>query len=430
MIKRYIHKELSAIWEDTFKYNTWLDVELAISKAFEDKSIIPSGTTAFIKENAKINLERIYQLEQETKHEVVAFINSIIEQIGNYGSYFHYGITSSDIMDTAYSIQLNKSGAIILAELDLLLEAVKLKALEYKNLVCIGRTHGIHAEPMSFGLKFLSWYDELLRHYDRINQRLDAANICIVSGAVGTYSLVDPEIEKLTAKYLAMNTHKITSQVITRDVFADLISSYSLLGGGIERIAVELRHLQRTEVDELREEFSKNQTGSSAMPHKRNPISAENLTGCARMIRGYASMVFENQALWHERDISHSSVERVAASDASILLAYALKRLTNLINNIVVNKDKVTYNLELSKGLVYSSFVLKELTNKGLVRDKAYSLVQTCAKELWNNNSVHFKDVLKANNEVLKYLNKQEIDNIFNSKNQYNTDLIFSRFNF
>jgi len=427
MIKRYSHLQQSLIWDDSFKYKTWLDIELAICNAYEEKKIIPKGASLKIQKTAKINLERIYELEEQTKHEVVAFINSIIEQIGDYGAYFHYGVTSSDIMDTSYSIQLNKGGDIIIAELDGLLKVIKLKALKYKDLICIGRTHGIHAEPMSFGLKFLSWYDELLRHRDRIVQRLDASNVCIVSGAVGTYSLVDPDIEKLTAKYLAMNTHNITSQIVTRDVYVDLFNSYALLSGGIERIAVELRHLQRTEVDELQEEFSKSQTGSSAMPHKRNPISAENLTGCSRMLRGYASMMQENQALWHERDISHSSVERVASSDASILLSYMLKRLTNLINNLVVKEDKVKANLDASKGLVYSSFVLKELTNKGLVRDKAYSLVQTCAKELWSNNTLHFKDVLKNNSQILKYLNEKEIDDIFYSFNFNNIDLVYKR---
>jgi adenylosuccinate lyase len=427
MISRYTHDEVKKIWDDANKYKVWLDIELAILKAFEIKKIVPKDTSFYIEKNVKINLDRIYDLELETKHEVVAFVNSILEQIEEHGAYFHYSITSSDIMDTAFSIMLNESSKIIINELDVLLEALKEKALRYKNLICVGRTHGIHAEPMSFGLKFLNWYDELLRHKDRIKKRASASNICIVSGAVGTYSLLDPEIELLTAKILKMNTHNITSQIVSRDVYVDLFSAYALLGSCIERIAVELRHLQRTELDELIEDFGIKQAGSSAMPHKRNPISAENLSGCARMLRGYASMTFENQALWHERDISHSSVERVVGSDASILLAYSLKRLSNLISKISIKEDKVRKNLNLSRGLVYSSFVLKALMQKGLVREKAYKLVQDCSKKIWYDENVFFIDVLKSNNEVLKYLSINEIENIFNSFNFENTDLIYKR---
>ena len=427
MIKRYTHDEVNKIWTDDNKYKVWLDIELSICKAYEKNKVLPIGVYENIKNNSKINLKRIYELEAITKHEVVAFVNSIVEQVKENGAYFHYAVTSSDIMDTAFSKILFQSGEIILDELDKLMLVVKEKAFLYKDLICAGRTHGIHAEPMSFGLKFVSWYDELKRHKKRITKRLDNANICIISGAVGSYSLVDPEIEKLVAKDLNMNTHDVTSQVVSRDVYADLINAYALVGGCVERICVELRHLQRTELNEIIEEFTDGQTGSSAMPHKRNPISAENLTGCSRMLRGYAGMVLENQALWHERDISHSSVERVVGSDASILLAYMLKRLTGLISRISVNKANVDKNLKLTNGLIYSSIVLAELMKKGLSRVDAYKLTQDCARQIWTDKTKTFSGILKQDSKISKYLNSNDIDNIFNKNNMTNTDLIFNR---
>lgn len=427
MINRYSHEKVFKIWTDHHRFQTWFDIELAVCKAYEELKIIPKETSVVIKKIAKINLERIYTLEAQTKHEVVAFVNSIVEQINENGAYFHYGITSSDIMDTAFSKMLNEAGLLILEELDLLMSVVKEKAFLYKNLLCVGRTHGIHAEPMSFGLKFVSYYDELLRHRVRLVQRLSDTNICIISGAVGTYSLVEPEVEKLTAKFLNMNTHKISSQIVTRDVYADLFNLFALIGGCVERISLELRNLQRTELNELTEGFSDGQTGSSAMPHKRNPISAENLTGCARILRGYAGMSLENQALWHERDISHSSVERVVASDSTILLAYMLKRLSGVLKNININEVAVKKNLELTNGLIFSSFVLSALMEKGLKRDEAYKLVQKNAKILWVDGSKHFCDILKKDPEILKYLDLNKIDELFKTPNTKNTDLIYKK---
>lgn len=427
MINRYTHEKVFKIWTDQHRFKTWLDVELAVCRAYEELNVIPKNVCSDIDKVASINIDRILKLEAETKHEVVAFVNSIVEQIGANGAYFHYGITSSDIMDTAFSKMLNEAGLVIIEELNGLMSIIKEKAFLYKDLLCAGRTHGIHAEPMSFGLKFVSWYDELARHKERLLKRFEAANVCIISGAVGTYSLVEPEVELLTAKFLNMKTHNITSQIVTRDVYSDVFNSIALIGGCVERISIELRNLQRTEVNELIEGFSEKQTGSSAMPHKRNPISAENLTGCARMLRGYAGMSLENQALWHERDISHSSVERVVASDSTILLAYMLKRLRGVLKNISINEEAVHKNLNLTNGLIFSSFVLKALMEKGLKRDVAYTLVQNNAKKLWNKQSTNFCEVLKQDAEVLKYLDANKIDELFKTPNLKNIELIYKK---
>ncbi|MCX6113332.1 MAG: adenylosuccinate lyase, partial [Proteobacteria bacterium] len=372
MIDRYTHEETAKIWTDQNRFQKWLDIEVAVCNAWAELNEIPCDAAKRIREKSKVNLNRIRELEAITKHEVVAFVNSIIEQIGQDGSYFHRGITSSDIMDTAFSIMMRDSIDVVIKEIDKLMVEVKKKAVDFKDLACVGRTHGIHAEPMSFGLKFVSWYDELKRNRVRLVNAKQDVSVCIISGAVGTYSALDPKIEEMTAKELGLHIIGITTQVVPRDIYAEAFNALAMCGACMERISFELRHLQRTEVMEIMEEFTKGQTGSSVMPHKRNPISAENITGCARMLRSYAGVAMENIALWHERDISHSSAERIIGPDATVLASYMLKRLSGIISRLKVIESNVKKNLNLTHGLVYSSFVLVELMRKGMKRDDAY----------------------------------------------------------
>ncbi len=432
MIERYSHKEASNIWCEQNKFKTWLEVELCVCEALAELGKMPKDAPQRMRKNAKIKLERILELEAVTKHEVVAFVNSVVEDLGEDGCYFHMGVTSSDVMDTGFSIMLKDAMNVVIAELDVLMKEVSSKALKYKDLACVGRTHGIHAEPMSFGLKFVSWYDELARNKKRLEQAKQDVGVCMISGAVGTYSALPCEVEKICAKKLGLRTINISTQVIPRDVYAEAFNAMALTGGCIERIAVELRHLQRTEVMEVMEEFTKGQTGSSAMPHKRNPISAENLTGCARLLRSYAGVALENIALWHERDISHSSTERVIGPDASILCAYMLKRTTGIISRLVVNEDNVQKNLDITKGLVYSSLVLVALMEKGMIRDEAYKLVQENSMKLWDSiqkgANEHFIDVIKKDSRITKLLGEDGLKKIFDKKNVFKyVDEIYKR---
>ncbi|MFH1223462.1 MAG: adenylosuccinate lyase [Pseudomonadota bacterium] len=433
MIERYTHREVADIWSDESKFKRWLDVELAVCDALAELGKIPSASAKNMRKNSKVNIKKIRDLENTTKHEVVAFVNSVVEQIEEDGCYFHFGVTSSDVMDTSFSIMLRDALNVVVKELDVLSAEVRSKALKFKGLACVGRTHGIHAEPMSFGLKFVSWYDELKRCKIRLQSAKENASVCMVSGAVGTYSALDPKVEQLVAKKLKLKTLGITTQVIPRDVYADVFNSLALTGACVERIALELRHLQRTEVMEVLEEFTKGQTGSSAMPHKRNPISAENLTGCARMLRGYAGVAVENIALWHERDISHSSAERIIGPDATILTAYMLKRLTGILSRLKISEKDVEKNLNLTHGLVYSSHVLVALMEKGVKRDDAYEIVQKSSMKLWDmmekgDCRTSFMDVLKRDKKVVGLLGDKGLRDIFDKKNVLrHVDLIYKK---
>ncbi len=381
MISRYSRKELTQIWSEENKYKIWLNIEIAAAKAMEKYKIIPKGVSSIVKTKAKIKVKRIHEIEAKVKHDVIAFLTSITEQAGINARYLHQGMTSSDVLDTTFNIQLVQSGNILLKDINTILSILKRQAKKYKLTPCIGRSHGIHAEPITFGLKLASFYEEFKRNKRRLLSAIYEISTCAISGSVGTFANIDPRIERFVAKKLKLRPEPISTQIIPRDRHAYYFSVLGIVAGSIERIANEIRHLQRTEVYEIQEYFSKNQKGSSAMPHKKNPILSENLTGLARMIRSYVVPALENIALWHERDISHSSVERNIGPDANITLDFALHRLANILNNMVVYPKKMLSNLNITKGLIFSEEVMLELTKSGIPREKAYRIVQKHAKQ-------------------------------------------------
>ncbi len=394
MIERYSRKEIKQIWEDYNKYSIWLDIELAAAEAMEKFKIIPKGVSKKVKKKAKINVKRILEIENKVKHDVIAFLTSITEKVGNEARYLHKGMTSSDVLDTCFNLQLKQSGEILLKDLNQLLISIKRQALKHKYTLCIGRSHGIHAEPLTFGLKMLSFYQEFFRNKKRLETSIKEISTCAISGAVGTFANVDPKIESYVAKKLKLNVEPISTQIIPRDRHAQFFSTLGLIASSIERLAIEIRHLQRTEVLEVEEFFDKKQKGSSAMPHKKNPILSENLTGLSRLIRSHVAPAFENVALWHERDISHSAVERNIGPDSTVTLDFALVRLNNLIKNLNIYPKKMRKNLEITQGLFFSQRVLLELTNSGLTREQAYSMVQKIAMKSWKSNTSFYQNIL------------------------------------
>ena len=395
MIDRYSRKELVRIWSEENKYKIWLDVEIAAAEAMEKYKIIPKGVSSVVKKKAKINVVRIKKIESKVKHDVIAFLTSVTEQSGIKARYLHQGMTSSDVLDTTFNIQLVQSGRIILKDLDQILSILKKKANKYKMTPCIGRSHGIHAEPTTFGLKLLTFYEEFSRNHKRLQSAIKEISTCAISGAVGTFANVDPRVEKYVAKKLKLNVEPISTQIIPRDRHAYFFSVLGVIASSIERFATEIRHLQRTEVSEVEEFFNNKQMGSSAMPHKKNPVLTENLTGLARLIRSSVIPALENVALWHERDISHSSVERNIGPDTTVTLDFALDRLNNVVKSMKVNKDNMKKNLDLTKGIFFSQRVLLELTSQGLRRDKAYRIVQKCAIKSLENNIPFYDSLLK-----------------------------------
>ena len=427
MISRYSRKELTNIWSEENKYKIWLDVEIAAAEAMEKLGHIPRGVSSAVKKKAKINVKRIHQIESDVKHDVIAFLTSITEKVGIRARYLHQGMTSSDVLDTSFNIQLAQSGKIILKDLDQILKVLKKQARKYKFTPCMGRSHGIHAEPITFGLKLASFYEEFKRNRKRLVNAIDEVSTCAISGAVGTFANINPNVEKYVAKKLGLKVEPISTQVIPRDRHAFYFSVLGIIAGSIERVAIEIRHLQRTEVYELQEYFSKNQKGSSAMPHKKNPILSENLTGLARIVRSAVIPALENIALWHERDISHSSVERNIGPDANITIDFALVRLSNLLDNMIVYPKKMLENLNITKGLIFSQELMLELTKTGLSREKSYKMVQSYAKKCFAENLDLFK-VIQSDRYIMNNISQKKLKSIFSySKHFKNVNLIFRR---
>ena len=427
MIKRYSRKELTDIWSEENKYKIWLEVEIAAAQAMEKLGQIPKGVSSTVRKRAKINVKRIHQIESKVKHDVIAFLTSVTEKAGIKARYLHQGMTSSDILDTSFNIQLVQSGKIILKDIDQILKILKKQARKYKFTPCMGRSHGIHAEPITFGLKLASFYEEFKRNKKRLVQAIDEISTCAISGAVGTFANINPNVEKHVAKKLNLKIEPISTQIIPRDRHAFYFSVLGIIAGSIERVAIEIRHLQRTEIYELQEYFSKNQKGSSAMPHKKNPILSENLTGLARMVRSAVVPALENIALWHERDISHSSVERNIGPDANITIDFALVRLANILDNMIVYPNKMLKNLNLTKGLIFSQELMLELTKSGLSREKSYKIVQNFAKKCFAED-IDLISIVMKDKFIMSKISPKKLRSIFSySKHFKNVNLIFRR---
>ena len=427
MIDRYSRKELKAIWSEENKYKIWLDIEIAAAEAMEKYKIIPKGVSSIVKKKAKIKVKRIHDIEAKVKHDVIAFLTSITEQAGIKARYLHQGMTSSDVLDTAFNIQLKQSGEILLKDIDKILSILKKQAKKHKLTPCIGRSHGIHAEPITFGLKLASFYAEFKRNRKRLASAIFDISTCAISGAVGTFANIDPKVESYVAKKLNLYPEPISTQIIPRDRHAHYFSVLGIIAGSIERVATEIRHLQRSEVYELQEYFSKDQKGSSAMPHKKNPILSENLTGLARIVRSHTVPALENIALWHERDISHSSVERSIGPDANITLDFALVRLANVLNKMIIYPKKMIQNINLSKGLIFSQEIMLELTKEGISREKSYKIVQRYAKKCFSENKNLF-DLIIKDKKIMSIISKKKLRSIFNYSDHFKkVNLIFKR---
>lgn len=427
MLERYSRPAMRELWTLENKFRVWLEVELAVTKAWATMGEVPQDACDEIHEKADFELDRILEIEETTKHDVIAFLSAVEEKVGPSSRYIHLGCTSSDIVDTANGVLLTRAGDIIAEGVDRILGVLKSMAYQHKGLLCMGRTHGIHAEPTTYGLKFTGFYAEFLRHKERFDAARENIRVGKLSGAVGTFAANDPELERLTCEYLGLKPDPHSTQIVQRDRYAQFFTALAMLAGGIERIGLELRHLQRTEVLEVEEGFSKGQKGSSAMPHKKNPISAENLCGLARVIRSNSVAAMENQALWHERDISHSSVERVIMPDTTALIDYMLHRMCGVLERLVVKKDNIERNLMGSFGLFYSQRVLGMLIATGLKRQQAYEMVQKVAMRCWADR-IQFEDEIRKDAEVNKHLAANDLDEAFDpSYYKRYEDAIFDR---
>lgn len=412
MINRYTRPEMGSIWEDENRYAKWLDVEIAACEAMSEEGTIPAKSLKVIKEKAGFSVERIMEIEEETKHDVIAFLTNVAEYVGPESRYIHLGLTSSDILDTSFALLLKEAMNLIIQDVEEFMKTLKKRAIEHKNTVMIGRSHGIHAEPITFGLKLAVWYSEMGRNLRRLEDALNVISYGKLSGAVGTFANISPRVEELTCKKLGLTPAKISTQIIQRDRHAQYFTALAILAGTLEKIAVEIRHLQRTEVLEAEEPFKKGQKGSSAMPHKKNPIGSENISGLARLVRSNSLAAMENIALWHERDISHSSVERVIAPDSTILIDFMLHRLDRIVSGLIVHPDNMINNLNKTKGLIFSQQVLIKLTEKGLEREKAYVMVQRNAMKVWESGQ-DFKELIMEDEDICRNLSKKEIEEMF-----------------
>ena len=439
MVERYARKEMKELWTQEAKYNAWLEVEKAAVKAWNKLGLIPDEDAKKIIENAKFDISRIDEIEKETKHDVIAFLTSVAESLGEESRWVHYGMTSSDTIDTAMALQMRDSLKIIIDDVKMVMESIKKRAYEHKYTLMVGRSHGIHGEPITFGLVLSIWYDEMKRHLKNLEETLEVISVGKISGAMGNFAHAPIELEELTCEFLGLKPAPISNQVIQRDRYARLASALGLLASTVEKIAVNIRHFQRTEVYEAEEYFSKGQKGSSAMPHKRNPVLSENITGLARIIRSYTIPAMENVALWHERDISHSSTERFWLPDAFVTTDFMLHRLNNIISNLVVYPENMMKNLNLTGGLVFSQRVLLELPKRGITREKAYKIVQRNAMKVWEElqkgkapinekgESLFLENLLK-DEDLTKVMKEDEIRNLFDY-NYYtrNVDKIYKR---
>ena len=427
MIPRYSRDLVTNIWSQEEKYKIWLDIEIYAAEAMEKYKIIPKGVAAKVRKKSKINVKRIDDIEKITKHDVIAFLTSIAEKVGPEAKFLHQGMTSSDVLDTCFNIQLQRSGKILLNDVNELLKTLKQKAYKHKNTICMGRSHGIHAEPITFGLKLATYYEEFKRNKKRLEDAVKEISTCAISGAVGTFAHITPKVEEYVAKKLNLKPEPISTQVIPRDRHAQFFSVLGIIASSAERLATEIRHLQRTEVLEAEEYFSSGQKGSSAMPHKRNPVLSENITGLARLVRSYVFPAMENIVLWHERDISHSSVERNIGPDATVTLDFLLSRLNGVVKNLVVHKDNMAANMDKFKGLVFSQGVMLKLTQKGVKREDAYKTVQYNAMKTWDNNEDFYTN-LRKDKLIKKYLTTKELEKLFDlNYHTKNVNHIFSR---
>ena len=427
MIERYTTPQMKQIWSPENKFKKMMEVEILASEAQAKLGLIPKKDLANIRKKAKFSINRINKIEKKTKHDVVAFINNLAENVGSSGKYIHLGLTSSDVLDTANAALMREACSCLIKDLDKLIKALGKKAKKHKDTVCIGRSHGIHAEPTTFGLKLALFYDEAKRNLERLKSAQESISYAKVSGSVGTYANISPSVEKYVASKMGLRAARISNQIIQRDRHAHLLTALAILAGSLEKIALEIRGLQRTEVGEVEEYFSKGQTGSSSMPHKRNPVRSERICGLARLIRSYAFCSLENIALWHERDISHSSNERVIISDATTLLDFMLEEMTDLIKYLVVYPDKMKANLDMSLGLIFSQRLLSKLIERGLTRDKAYYLIQKHALGATKKDTNFKEEVIKDKN-IASLLGKRGIEDCFKVKNYLkNVNYIFRK---
>ncbi|MGH2319652.1 adenylosuccinate lyase [Planococcus sp. SE5232] len=427
MIARYTRPEMGAIWTDENKYSAWLEVEILACEAWAEIGDIPKEDVAKIRKGASFSVDRILEIEEETRHDVVAFTRAVSETLGEERKWVHYGLTSTDVVDTALSYQLKQANVIIRKDLTNFIEILANKAKEHKMTVMMGRTHGVHAEPTTFGLKLALWHEEMKRNLERFEAAAASIETGKMSGAVGTYANIDPFVEAYVCKKLGLAASPISTQTLQRDRHAQYLSVLALIGSSIEKFATEIRGLQKSETREVEEFFAKGQKGSSAMPHKRNPIGSENMTGLARLIRGYMLTAYENVSLWHERDISHSSAERVILPDATIALNYMLNRFGNIVKNLTVFPENMKRNMDSTLGLIYSQRVLLTLIDKGMAREAAYDLVQPCAMEAWENQT-HFRKIVEANDTITAKLSKEDLDDCFDYNHHLQqVDMIFNR---
>ncbi|MGH9875246.1 MAG: adenylosuccinate lyase [Pyrinomonadaceae bacterium] len=427
MIERYTLPEMGVLWTEQSKFQKWLEVELAVCEVHAEMGAIPREALEQIKARAKFSVERINEIEKTTNHDVIAFTTNLAENIGEAARFVHYGLTSSDVVDTANALLLREACDILLKKIDALLEVLKRRALEFKHTPQIGRTHGIHAEPTSFGLTFALWYDEIRRDRERLRRARETVAVGKISGAVGTFALLDPEVEEKVCARLGLKPAPVSTQIIQRDCYAEYLCTLAIIASSLDKFALNIRHWQRTEVGEAQERFTVGQKGSSAMPHKRNPIISERICGIARVIRATSLVGLENVALWHERDISHSSAERVVLPDASIALDYILHKATSLIAGLVVHPERMLQNLQLTRGLVFSGQLLLALTQKGVSRESAYEWVQRNAMKVWDENE-DFQRLLQQDADIKLHLSAEEIDDAFKFDSYLrNVDEIFSR---